>query len=167
MAKKGKSGKKAGKKEGGSTTVASNRKARHNYEILDSLEAGIVLVGPEVKSLRAGNGSLVDSYCVIRRGELFMLKAHIGAYDQASRENVKPDRERKLLMHRREIGRLEDEVKSSGVTLVPLSIYFNERGRAKVKVGIARGKKLYDKRDAIKKRESQRDLDRVMKKHRR
>ncbi len=167
MAKKGKGGKSAGKKAGGGGTVATNRKARHNYEILDSLEAGIVLVGPEVKSLRAGNASLVDAYCVIRKGELFMLKAHIGGYDHASRENVKPDRDRKLLMHAREIGRLEDEVKSKGVTLVPLSIYFNAHGRAKVEVGIARGKKLYDKRDSIKQRESQRDLDRIMKKQRR
>jgi len=164
--KKTKQGAKAAKGEGGQT-VATNRKARHLYEILDTLEAGIVLVGPEVKSLRAGSASLVDAYCVIRKGEIFMLKAHIGAYDKASRENVQPVRDRKLLLHGKEIRKLEVQVKSKGITLVPLSIYFNARGRAKVKIGIVRGKRLYDKRESLKKRDSQRDVERVMKKQRR
>jgi len=163
MTKPGKK-KKQPSKGDGSKTVATNRKAGHLYEILDSLEAGIALVGPEVKSLRAGTASLGDAYCVIRKGELFMLKAHIGAYDNAGRENVKPDRDRKLLMHRRELRKLEDQIKAKGITLVPLAIYFNPRGRCKVRVGVVRGKKLFDKRESIKKRESDRDLARVMKK---
>ncbi|MBW2713434.1 MAG: SsrA-binding protein SmpB [Deltaproteobacteria bacterium] len=163
--------KKKGKKDksaepGGVKTIASNRKARFLYEILDEMEAGIALTGAEVKSLRAGNASMGDAYCQIERGEIFMHHCHIGPYEQA-RDNLKPTRKRKLLMHAREIRKLHDQVKSKGITIVPLSIYFNERGRCKVEIAVCRGKKLHDKRDSIKERDSKRDLDRMRKKARR
>ncbi len=141
--------------------IASNRKARYEYEILDTFEAGMVLLGPEVKSLRAGKASLGDAYAEIRRGELYLLNAHIGAYDQAGRANAPPLRERKLLLHRSEISRLAGRVAERGLTLVPLQLYFKD-GRAKVELALARGKRRYDKRQAIRKRESDRDLKRIM-----
>jgi len=141
--------------------IASNRKARYEYEILDTFEAGMVLLGPEVKSLRAGKASLGDAYAEIRRGELYLLNAHIGAYDQAGRANAPPLRERKLLLHRSEISRLAGRVAERGLTLVPLQLYF-KNGRAKVELALARGKRRYDKRQAIRKRESDRDLKRIM-----
>jgi len=141
--------------------IASNRRARHEYEILDSFEAGIVLSGPEVKSLRAGKASLGDAYAEVRRGEVYLLNAHIGAYEQAGRANAPPLRERKLLLHRYEIARLAGRVVERGLTLIPLQLYFKD-GRAKVELALARGKRQYDKRQAIRKRESDRDLQRVM-----
>ena len=141
--------------------IASNRKARYEYEILDTFEAGMVLLGPEVKSLRAGKANLGDAYAEIRRGELYLLNAHIGAYDQAGRANAPPLRERKLLLHRSEISRLAGRVAERGLTLVPLQLYFKD-GRAKVELALARGKRRYDKRQAIRKRESDRDLKRIM-----
>jgi SsrA-binding protein len=141
--------------------IASNRKAHYEYEILDTFEAGIVLLGSEVKSLRAGKASLGDAYAEIRRGELYLLNAHIGAYEQAGRANAPPLRERKLLLHRYEISRLAARVVERGLTLVPLQLYFKD-GRAKVELALARGKRRYDKRQAIRKRESDRDLKRVM-----
>jgi len=141
--------------------IASNRKARYEYEILDTFEAGMVLLGPEVKSLRAGKASLGDAYAEIRRGELYLLNAHIGAYDQAGRANAPPLRVRKLLLHRSEISRLAGRVAERGLTLVPLQLYF-KNGRAKVELALARGKRRYDKRQAIRKRESDRDLKRIM-----
>jgi len=141
--------------------IASNRKARYEYEILDTFEAGIVLLGSEVKSLRAGKASLGDAYAEIRRGELYLLNAHIGAYEQAGRANTAPLRERKLLLHRYEISRLAGRVVERGLTLVPLQLYFKD-GRAKVELALARGKRRYDKRQAIRKRENDRDLKRVM-----
>ncbi len=141
--------------------IASNRKARYEYEILDTFEAGMVLLGPEVKSLRAGKASLGDAYAEIRRGELYLLNAHIGAYDQAGRANAPPLRERKLLLHRSEISRLAGRVAERGLTLVPLQLYF-KNGRAKVELALARGKRRYDKRQAIRKRENDRDLKRIM-----
>jgi len=141
--------------------VASNRRARHDYEVLDTFEAGIVLLGSEVKSLRAGKASLGDAYAEIRRGELYLLNAHIGAYEQAGRANAPPLRERKLLLHRYEISRLAGRVVERGLTLIPLQLYFKD-GRAKLELALARGKRRYDKRQAIRKRESDRDLKRVM-----
>jgi len=141
--------------------VASNRRARHDYEILETFEAGLALVGPEVKSLRNGKASLSDGYAFIRRGEVFLANVHIGAYEQASRENVEPRRERKLLLHRAEIDRLATKVAERGLTLIPLRLYFR-RGRAKVEIGLCRGKRRHDKRDAIRQRESDRDLQRTL-----
>lgn len=141
--------------------VATNRKARFEYEILDTFEAGIVLSGPEVKSLRAGKASLGDAYAEVRRGEIYLLNAHIGAYEQAGRANAPPLRERKLLLHRYEIARLAGRVVERGLTLIPLQLYFKD-GRAKVELALARGKRQYDKRQAIRKRESDRDLKRIM-----
>jgi SsrA-binding protein len=144
------------------TPIATNRKARFEYEILDKLEAGIVLIGPEVKSLRAGRANLGDAYALIRRGELFLEKLHISAYEPATRANADPQRSRKLLVHRREIARLEGRVQERGLTLVPLSLYFDEKGRVKVELALARGKHRYDKRETLKRREADRDAQRAM-----
>ena len=141
--------------------IASNRKARYEYEVLDTFEAGIALLGTEVKALREGKVSLGEAYADIRRGEVFLINAHIGAYEQAGRTNAPPMRERKLLLHRREISRLEGRVDERGLTLIPLSMYFIG-GRAKVELALARGKRRYDKRQSIRNRENQRDLARVM-----
>lgn len=141
--------------------VATNRRARFEFEVLDRFEAGIALMGPEVKSLRAGKANLADAYATVRRGEVWLLNLHISPYDPASRENPNPRRERKLLLHRREIARLDGKVKESGLTLVPLSLYF-KGGRAKVELALARGKRRHDKRETIKRRESDRDLRRAM-----
>jgi SsrA-binding protein len=141
--------------------VASNRKARFEYEILDTFEAGIALLGPEVKSLRAGNANLTDAYAIVRRGEVFLVNAHIGPYDQAGRANAAPRRERKLLLHRAEIERLTGRVAERGFTLVPIELYFKD-GRAKIQLGLARGKKTHDKRETIRERESDRELQRAL-----
>ena len=141
--------------------VATNRKARFEYEILETVEAGIALVGPEVKSLRAGNASLADAYAVVRRGEVFLVGAHVSPYAQASRENPDPRRERKLLLHRAEITRLAGKVAERGLTLVPLSLYFQD-GRAKVELALARGRRRYDKREAIRRREEAREVHRAV-----
>ena len=141
--------------------VARNRRARHDYEVLDTFEAGIALLGPEVKSLRNGKASLTDGYALIRRGEVFLANVHIGPYDKAWRENVEPRRERKLLLHRAEISRLTSKLAERGLTLIPLQLYF-KNGRAKVEVGLCRGKRRYDKREAIRKREMDRDLQRAL-----
>ena len=146
--------------------IATNRRARFEYEILERLEAGMVLRGPEVKSLRAGKASLADSYAVVRRGQVYLLNLHISPYDAASRENSKPRRERKLLLHRAEIQRLAGKVAERGLTLVPLSLYFKD-GRAKVELGLAKGKRRYDKRETIRKRESDRELARAVRGRRR
>ena len=141
--------------------VATNRKARFEYEILDTFEAGIALLGPEVKSLRAGNANLTDAYAIVRRGEVFLVNAHIGPYDQAGRANAAPRRERKLLLHRAEIERLTGRVAERGFTLVPIELYFKD-GRAKIQLGLARGKKTHDKRETIRERESDRELQRAL-----
>jgi len=142
--------------------VAQNRRARHDYTIDDTLEAGLVLAGSEVKSLRAGRGSLADSYAGEKDGELYLFNAHIPAYAAASRFNHEARRPRKLLVHRRQLDRLIGATQREGVTLVPLSIYFNDRGIAKVELGIARGKRQYDKRETEKKRDWQRQKQRLM-----
>ena len=141
--------------------VASNRRARHDYEVLDRFEAGIALVGPEVKSLRNGKANLADGYAFIRRGEVFLANVHIGPYEKAWRENVEPRRERKLLLHRAEISRLAGKVAERGLTLIPLQLYF-KNGRAKVELGLCRGKRRYDKRESIRQRETDRDLQRTL-----
>jgi SsrA-binding protein len=141
--------------------VASNRRGRFEYEILDTVEAGISLRGPEVKSLRAGRANLSDSYAIVRRGEVFLVNAHISPYEEAGRENVESRRERKLLLHRAEISRLQGQVSERGFTLVPLSLYF-KGGRAKVELAVARGKKLHDKRDTIRRREEEREVQRAL-----
>ncbi|UCE87092.1 MAG: SsrA-binding protein SmpB [Deltaproteobacteria bacterium] len=140
--------------------IAKNRRGRFDYEILDTVEAGIALLGPEVKSLRAGKASLSDAYAVVRRGEVYLVNAHISPYEQAGRENPDPRRDRKLLLHRAEIARLHGKVAERGLTLVPLSLYFKD-GRVKVELALARGKRRYDKREAIRRREEDRELRRV------
>ena len=143
------------------TLIANNRRARHDYEIVDTLEVGMVLLGPEVKSLRDGKASMGDSYAVIRRGELFLQKFHISAYDPAYYANANPQRERKLLAHRRQIQKWEHRLTEKGLTIVPLSAYFKE-GRAKLELGLARGKRRYDKRQALREREDTRDAERAL-----
>ncbi len=141
--------------------VATHRKARFEYEILETIEAGIALLGPEVKSLRTGKASLADAYAVVRHGQVYLVGAHISPYAQASRENPDPKRERKLLLHRAEIARLAAKVTERGLTLVPLQIYFRG-GRAKVELALARGRRRHDKRDAIREREQEREVRRAV-----
>ena len=142
--------------------ITVNRRARHDYFIEESVEAGLVLTGSEVKSLRAGKAQLKDSYAQIKRGELWLVNAHISEYSPSAQFGHEPMRARKLLLHRREIDRLMGKVKEQGLTLVPLRLYF-KHGRAKVELGLARGKKLYDKRESIKEREMRREMDRARK----
>lgn len=141
--------------------IASNRRALHDYEILEKVEAGLVLLGPEVKSLREGRANLSDSYAVLRRGEAFLVNAHVSPYEKAGRDNPDPRRERKLLLNRNEISRLTVKVAERGLTLVPLSLYF-KNGRAKVELGLARGKRMHDKRDSIRRREEEREIERAV-----
>lgn len=148
-------------KERGRKVIAVNRRARHDYSIEDTFEAGIVLQGTEVKSLRAGRASLVDGYGEVRDGEVWLLGVHIPEYDQGTWTNHEPRRPRKLLLHRAEISRLIGKTKQSGLTLVPLQMYFKD-GRAKVEIALAKGKKAYDKRQDIAAREARRDADRAM-----
>ena len=142
--------------------AAQNRKARHDYSIEDSLEVGIVLTGSEVKSLRAGRATINEAYATDQGGELFLINAYIPQYEQAGPQNHEPRRPRKLLAHRRQIGRLAGAVQRQGMTLVPLKLYFNDRGMAKLELGIAKGKRAYEKRDATKKRDWERDKARIM-----
>jgi SsrA-binding protein len=142
--------------------AAQNRKARHDYTIEDSLETGIILTGSEVKSLRLGRASLAESYAKPEGDEIFLLNAHIPEYKQAGPFNHEPARPRKLLLHRRQIDRLLASVQRKGVTLVPLKIYFNDRGMAKLELGIAVGKRAYDKRQTEKSRDWDRQKARLM-----
>ncbi|GAB5470787.1 MAG: SsrA-binding protein SmpB [Rhodospirillales bacterium] len=142
--------------------VAQNRKARHNYFIDDTVEAGLVLTGTEVKSLRAGRASLNESFAQETAGEFFLLNAHIPEYGPANRFNHEPTRPRKLLLRHREIGRLMGQAKREGYTLVPLSLYFNHRGFAKCQLGLARGKRQVDKRETIKARDWNRERHRLL-----
>lgn len=141
--------------------VAENRKARHDYFIDETCEAGIALTGTEVKSLRAGKANLKDSYAQVVDGEMFLLNMHISPYEQGNRYNVDPLRNRKLLLHKDEINRLYGKVKQQGLALVPLKVYF-KRGRIKIELALARGKKLYDKRDAMAERDAKRDVERTL-----
>ena len=145
-----------------SRAVAENRKARFNYEILDDLEAGIQLQGTEVKSLREGRTNIADSYAGESGGELWLYNAYIPEYQQANRFNHETKRPRKLLLHRREMNKLIGAVSQDGLTIVPLKMYFNGRGIAKVQLGLARGKKTHDKRETEKKRDWQRDKARLL-----
>lgn len=147
-------------------TVATNRKARHNYHILDSVEAGIVLSGSEIKSIRAGRVSLGDAYVRPEGGELWLLNAHIARYDASSYMSHEPTRPRKLLLHRKQIVILSSAVAEKGLTLIPLRLYIKD-SIAKLEVATARGKRLYDKRESIIRRETEREMERAMKKRRR
>lgn len=149
-------------KQGGAKVVADNRKARFNYEILETLEAGIALTGTEVKSLRTGKANITDSYAGPSGNELFLFNAHIPEYLQANRFNHEPRRPRRLLLHARQISRLIGAVQKEGCTIVPLRIYFNAKGLAKVELALARGKKLADKRETVKKREWDREKARLL-----
>jgi SsrA-binding protein len=141
--------------------IAQNRKARYEYEILQRLEAGIVLMGSEVKALRGGRVNLGDSFAEIKGGEIWLVKLHIGPYDMANRMNHDPFRRRKLLLNRREIRKLLPKLEEGGKTLIPLKIYF-KHGRVKVEIALARGKKLYDKRDDKAKKDADRQIARIM-----
>ncbi len=147
-----------------SKTIAVNRKARFNYSIEEEIEAGMVLTGTEVKSLRAGRATIVDAHAVEKKGELWLVNATIYEYNAGNRYNHEPRRPRKLLLQARQIKKLIGRLKNKGVTLVPLSLYFNSRGLAKVKLGLATGRKDYEKRDVIKQREWQREQSKLMKK---
>ena len=142
--------------------AAQNRKARHNYFIEETLEAGIMLLGTEVKSLRAGQGNLNDAYAAEQNGELFLLNAHIPEYKFGNRNNHAPRRPRKLLLRARELGKVFGAISREGMTAVPLSIYFNDRGMAKVELGLAKGKKQHDKRASIKERDWNREKARTL-----
>ena len=142
--------------------VATNRKAYHDYSIEETHEAGLVLTGTEIKSVRAGSVNLKDAYAVIKDGEAWLLNVHISPYEPASRQNVDPERTRKLLLHRFEINRLMGRVQEKGLTIVPLRLYL-KKNRAKVELALVRGKRQYDKREAIAKRESDREIQRALK----
>jgi SsrA-binding protein len=147
--------------EGGVKVVARNRRARHEFDLLEKVEAGIVLTGTEVKSLRNGKASLEEAYAGVDDGEVWLYGCDIPEYTQANRMNHKPKRPRKLLLHRREISKLVARAADKGFTLVPLQIYF-KKGMAKVEISVARGRKLYDKREALKKQDAKRDIDRAL-----
>jgi SsrA-binding protein len=150
-----------GKEGEGARTIVRNRRARHDYDVLETIEAGIALVGPEVKSLRAGNVNLADAYATIRGGDALLLHMHVHPYPQAGRENPDPMRERRLLLHRREIARLAGRLGEAGTTLVPLSLYW-KGGRCKVELALARGRRQADKRHAIREREEEREVRRAL-----
>jgi len=150
------------KQEGHIKIICKNKKAYFNFELGDTFEAGIALLGSEVKSLRAGRANLGDSYAKFRQGELFLLGAHISPYPQASGENHDPERERKLLLHRRELKRLLGKVTEKGFSLVPLKLYL-KNGRVKIELALAKGKKIFDKREAIKKKDQRREMERLAK----
>jgi len=143
-------------------TVAQNRKAHHDYIIEDTLEAGIALTGTEIKSIREGRVNLQDAYARIERGEAWLVGAHVAPWTGGDRYNHEPKRDRKLLLHRTQIDQLAVKARAKGLTLVPLALYFNDRGRAKVQLGLARGKKSYDRRRDIAERDARRDMDREM-----
>ena len=149
-------------KQDNNKTVAQNKKAYHDYFVLEEYEAGIELFGTEIKSIRQGKLNLKDSWCNIIEGEIFVNGMHISHYDHGNIFNRDPLRVRKLLMHKREINRLLGTVKQDGLSLIPLSVYF-KKGRAKVKVGLCKGKKLYDKRDVAAKKDAARNIERAMK----
>lgn len=144
--------------------IANNKKARHEYFVDEVYEAGLVLTGTEIKSIRNGKVSIKEAYAKIINGEALILGMNISPYEQGNRFNVDPLRPRKLLLHRREINKLIGKLKVGGVTLIPLRIYLNDRGKAKIEIAVARGKKLYDKRDSIAKRDTDRKMQRAMKK---
>jgi SsrA-binding protein len=140
--------------------VATNRRARHEYEILETLEAGLVLRGTEVKSLRNGQVNFKDSYVTVRNGEPWLLGCHVSPYSHGTDANHDPERDRKLLLHRREITRLIGKISEKGLTVVPLKLYFKQ-GRIKIEIGLARGKKLHDKRATLRERETRREMEKA------
>jgi len=144
-----------------SETVALNRKARHNYTISDTFEAGLVLTGTEIKSIRAGKANLSDAYARVERGEAWLVGAHIAPYEAGNRYNHEPKRDRKLLLHRSEIDELMGKAAAKGLTVVPLRLYIS-RGRAKIELGLAKGKQLYDRRRDLADRQSRRDMEREL-----
>ena len=146
-------------------TVATNRKAYHNYHVQDSIEAGIALTGTEIKSIRAGRVNLHDAYVRPEAGELWLLNAHIARYEPGSYLSHEPTRRRKLLLHRKQIDNLTSQIQEKGITLVPLKLYIKD-SIAKVEVALAKGKKLYDKRESITRRETEREIGRIMKRKR-
>ena len=155
-------GAKKARSEPGRKVVADNRKARFNYEILDTFEAGLQLLGTEVKSLREGKASIAESYASDDNGELFLINSFIPEYQQAARNNHRPRRPRKLLMHKREINRLMAAIQREGLTLIPLKLYFNAKGVAKLELALGRGKKLHDKRETQKRRDWNKQKARLM-----
>ena len=157
---------KKGEPDGELVHVCRNRRASHEYEIHDTIECGVVLVGTEVKSLRDGHANLEDSYAKIEDGEVWLIGAEIQEYAMGNRMNHKPKRPRKLLLHRREIARFAGKASMQGLTLIPLRLYF-KNGRAKVEIAVAKGKQLHDKRQALKTAEAKRDIDRAMSRRRR
>jgi SsrA-binding protein len=146
-------------------SVARNKRARHDYHILETWEAGLVLTGPEVKSLRDGRANLGDAYAIVNDGEVYLLNMHIAPYEQASYNNVEPTRTRKLLLHRREIRKLIGSVERQGLTLVPLELYFRN-GRAKVALALGKGKKEHDKREDLAKKDAEREIARAVSRRR-
>ena len=157
--------KKGGARAKSNGAVATNPKARHDYEILETMEAGMVLTGSEVKSLRGGSASMRESFAIIRDGEPLLIGMHIGPYAQAGYAGHEPTRTRKLLLHKDEIQRLVGKTKERGLTLVPLKVYFNH-GLAKIELGLARGKKTYDRRESLKEKDAQMQIDRAMRRRR-
>ena len=155
-------GTKAARKQVGIKVVADNRRGRYEYEILQTFEAGIALQGSEVKSLREGRTNLAEAYATMKQGELFLLNSNIPEYREANRFNHEPKRPRKLLLHAKEIQKLATGVSREGLTIIPLKIFFNTRGRAKIDIALAKGKKLHDKRDSIKDRDWSREKSRLL-----
>jgi len=149
----------------GIKTVSVNRKAHHDYFVLDTYEAGIELFGTEVKSIRNGSASLKESWCEIKNGEIFLIGMNVSPYEQGNIFNREPLRDRKLLMHRNEINKLYAEIKQQGLTLIPLSVYF-KNSKVKVEVGLCKGKKLYDKRESAARKDASREMDRAIKQNR-
>ncbi len=144
-------------------TIARNRKALHDYEVIETFEAGIVLTGTEVRSLRESSCQLVDCFVVIRRDEAWLIGVHISPYVNGSYNNPDPDRNRKLLLHRKQIAYLFQKTREKGMSIVPIKMYFDDNGRVKVEIALARGRKTYDKRQVIAKRDSQREIERALK----
>jgi SsrA-binding protein len=152
-------------KKTSNTINIKNRKARFEYEILDKYIAGIKLAGTEIKAIRQGKASIAESFCEFQNHELFVINMHVEEYSHATHFNHNPKSERKLLLQRRELRKLEKQVKNSGLTIIPLRVFINDRGLAKMQIALAKGKKLYDKRETIKDRESKRKLDRIKKEY--
>lgn len=146
-----------------SRTIADNRKARYSYEVLDTLEAGIALTGTEVKSLREGHANIQESYASVEDGELWLINSYVPEYSAGNRYNHEPRRRRKLLVSKRELARLAQAIEREGMTMVPLRLYFNDRGLVKLQLALARGKKLHDKRETEKRRDWQREKARLLK----
>jgi len=149
-------------KKNSTKNITQNKKARHDYAVLENIEAGIELTGTEVKSCRAGGMSLSDAYARVENGQMFLVGANIAAYEQGNRNNHQPRRDRRLLLHKRQITRLKRNIEAKGLTLIPLSVFFNERGRIKVDLGLCRGKNVHDKRESIKERDDKREIARAM-----